>query len=316
MVDEPRYSATAGQNAVIGTVRWSPAKSLWIGTMMLIAIIGGYHTFSVENFAVLLITTAITLCFGHSLGMHRLFIHNSYQTYKPVEYIFVWLGVLVGIAGPIGMMRTHDIRDWAQRQRQCHDYFAHRQVWYRDLWWQLHCDVKLDNPPEFTPEDEVENNKVYRFMESTWMLQQLPLVALLYAAGGWEWVIWGSSARISISVFGHWLIGYFAHNTGEQEWHVSGASVQGYNIKFCGLITMGECWHNNHHAFPGSAKLGIHDSQTDPGWWVLKLMQYLGWAWDLKTPKDLGNRKELLKLECIDNYMMTALVFSPLLIRK
>lgn len=293
MVNHPRYTAAHGQNAIDGSVSWSPAKSIWISSMAIGALAGGYMTVSIENTLVFLLTTAFVLCFGHSLGMHRLFIHNSYKTYKPVEYFFVWLGVLVGLAGPIGMMRTHDIRDWAQRQYKCHDHFAHRQVWYRDLWWQLHCDVVLDNSPEFTPEQEVANDKVYRFMENTWMLQQLPVAILLYIAGGIDWVIWGVFARVAISVFGHWLIGYFAHNQGEREWHVTGASVQGYNIRFCGLITMGECWHNNHHAFPGSALMGIHANQSDPGWWMLIIMKQFGLVWDIKTPEDLAYREEI-----------------------
>ena len=56
---------------------------------------------------------------------------------------------------------------------------------------------------------------------------------------------------------GHCLIGYFSHNAGHREWHVDGAAVQGCNVKFCDLITMGECWHNNQHAYPNSALLGI-----------------------------------------------------------
>ena len=68
---------------------------------------------------------------------------------------------------------------------------------------------------------------------------------------------------------GHWLVGYFAHNRGPRSWHIEGAGVQGYNVPYCGLITMGEAWHNNHHAFPGSARLGLRDGETDPGWWVL-----------------------------------------------
>ena len=56
---------------------------------------------------------------------------------------------------------------------------------------------------------------------------------------------------------------------------------------------MGEAWHNNHHAFPGSAKLGIYENQPDIGWWVLKILNKLRLVWDIKLPKDLPYRKEL-----------------------
>ena len=81
--------------------------------------------------------------------------------------------------------------------------------------------------------------------------------------------MWGICMRVAVSVTGHWFIGYFAHNQGARDWHVDGAAIQGFNIKFASLITMGESWHNNHHAFPGSALLGIEKNQLDPGWWVL-----------------------------------------------
>ena len=45
--------------------------------------------------------------------------------------------------------------------------------------------------------------------------------------------------------------------------------MQGYNVPFAALLTMGESWHNNHHAFPGSARLGLRAGEWDPGWWVL-----------------------------------------------
>ncbi len=69
-------------NAVDGQVRWSPIKSLWIFTHLAITIIGGIYTFSLETLLVFLFTTAATLCFGHSLGMHRKLIHHSYQCPK------------------------------------------------------------------------------------------------------------------------------------------------------------------------------------------------------------------------------------------
>ena len=101
------------------------------------------------------------------------------------------------------------------------------------------------------------------------MAQQIPWAILFFALGGVPWLVWGIALRVAACVTGHWLVGYFAHNRGPRSWHVEGAGVQGYNVPYCGLITMGEAWHNNHHAFPGSARLGLRDGEIDPGWWVL-----------------------------------------------
>ena len=56
---------------------------------------------------------------------------------------------------------------------------------------------------------------------------------------------------------------------------------------------MGEAWHNNHHAFPGSAVMGVYESQPDVGWWVLKFLNKIGLVWDIKLPQDLPYRQEL-----------------------
>lgn len=286
----------SGSSALEGTVRWSPFKSLWASAMYTVAILGGALTASWENAAVFALSSAITLCFGHSLGMHRLLIHRSYACPKWLEYCLVHLGVLVGLAGPIGMTRTHDLRDWAQRQPQSHPYFCHDSPIFKDWWWQLHCDIALDRPPNFTPPDGLADDRVYAWMERWWVLQQLPLAALLYFAGGTDWLIWGLAVRVAVSLTGHWLIGFIAHNRGHRRWHIEGASQQGYNVPFCGLITFGECWHNNHHAFPGSARLGLEPGQMDPGWQVLMIMEKLGLAWDFRLPADLEERPELLAL--------------------
>ncbi|MEK7740861.1 MAG: acyl-CoA desaturase [Pseudomonadota bacterium] len=289
----PTIYENSETNAFEAKVIWSPSKSIWVMMMYLFGVYGVLFLSSIENFLVFLISSAITLCLGHSLGMHRRLIHQSYECPKWLEYLFVHFGVIVGLAGPFGMVRTHDTRDWAQRQPQCYPYFSHQSSFLKDGFWQIHCDIVLKHPPIFK-EESILDTQFYRFMEKTWMLQQLPLALILYLIGGVEWVIWGTCLRVAISVTGHWLIGYFAHNSGHRSWHVNGAGVQGYNIKFCGLITMGECWHNNHHAFPGSAKLGLEKGQSDPGWWVLIILSKIGLVKNLKLVADLEERQELV----------------------
>ena len=98
------------------------------------------------------------------------------------------------MSGPFWMIRTHDLRDWAQRQPDCHDYLAHRRPMLVDAWWQMHCRLELAQPPRFDL-GRIGRDPFYRFLERTWMLQQLPIaIALLcaWAVGpGWS----GASAR-------------------------------------------------------------------------------------------------------------------------
>ena len=292
----PRMLDADATDAVTGTVHWKPIKSLWISAMTGIALLAGPIYATWDAVALFLVTTAVTVCLGHSLGMHRRLIHRSYDCPLWLERLFVYLGTLVGMAGPYGMIRQHDIRDWAQRKPACHPYLAHRSSMRRDGWWQLHCELKLAHPPQLVIEQRVASDPFYRFIESTWMAQQLPWALLFFAIGGLPWVVWGICARVAASVTGHWLVGYFAHNRGPRSWHLEGAGVQGYNVPYCGLITMGEAWHNNHHAFPASARLGLQDNEPDPGWYVLRALVRLGLVWNVKTPEQLPPRANLVRL--------------------
>jgi fatty-acid desaturase len=292
----PRMSDGSGTDAVAGEVNWKPVKSLWISAMTVAAMLAGPATFTWAALALFTVTTAVTVCLGHSLGMHRRLIHHAFECPIWLERLFVYLGTLVGMAGPYGMIRQHDIRDWAQRKPRCHAYLAHRSTLLRDGFWQLHCELKLRHPPELLIERRVANDVFYRFLERSWMAQQIPWALLFFVLGGASWVVWGIAVRVALSVTGHWLVGYFAHNRGPRSWHIEGAGVQGYNVPYCGLITMGEAWHNNHHAFPASARLGLLPGETDPGWWVLMLLARLGLVWDVKTPEVLPHRPNLTPL--------------------
>lgn len=281
-----------GCNPVDGRVRWDPVHSLWNGGMLVASVTLAPLTFSWGAFAVFILLTGATLLLGHSVGFHRRLIHRSFECPRQLERVLVWIGTLVGMSGPFWMMRTHDLRDWAQRQSHCHDYLAHRRSMLVDAWWQLHCRLELDHPPQFDLGD-AGRDQFYRVLERSWMAQQVPVALALFALGGWGWVVWGICVRVSVSVTGHWFIGYLAHNSGPQSWHVEGAGVQAHDVPWAAILTMGEAWHNNHHAFPGSAQIGLYSGQHDWGFHAIRLFEKLGLAWDLILPDNLPDRQEL-----------------------
>jgi len=291
-----RIQAGKETDPVRGRVRWAPKKSLWLGGMSSAALVLCPVFFSWSALALFLLTSAVTLCFGHSVGMHRRLIHRSFACPLWLEHACVYLGTLVGMAGPLGMIRLHDFRDWAQRQPACHDYFCHRKSFWRDAWWQLHCELALHDPPAFRLEPALANDRFYARLEATWMWQQAPWALLFFAVGGWPWLAWGICARVAVCVTGHWLIGHFAHRQGGQHWIVEGAAAQGYNVKLAGLISMGESWHNNHHAFPESARLGLLPGEIDLGWQLIRLFAALGLATNIKTPGVLPARPALRRV--------------------
>ncbi len=279
-----------GADPVAGSVSWDGARSLWNGGMMLAALVFCGPLFTWGAFAVFLGVLLVTMCTGHSVGFHRRLIHRTFQCPKWLERILVWSGVLVGMHGPFWVVRSHDIRDWAQRQPNCHAFLKHAGGFWRDGWWNLHCTLHLDNPPGFDPGPGIGDDGFYRFLQRTWMLQQLPLAILFYAIGGWPWVVWGICARVTVGVSMHWFVGYICHTHGPQSWQVDDGAVQAHDVPWAAIISMGESWHNNHHAFPASARHGLYPGQSDIGFRFIQLLEMLGLAWDIQTPDALPAR--------------------------
>jgi len=283
---------TPGCSPTMGLVRWDPVHSLWNGGMLAASLIFAPALFTWRAFVVFMALTGATLLLGHSVGFHRRLIHRSFDCPLWLERGLVWAGTAVGMSGPFWMIRAHDLRDWAQRQADCHDYLAHRRSLLVDGWWQLHCRLELAHPPTFTL-GRAGDDRFYRFLEATWMAQQLPIALILFMSGGWSWVVWGVCVRISASVTGHWFVGHLAHRTGPQNWLVNDAGVQAHDVPWAAIPTMGEAWHNNHHAFPGSARIGLYPGQSDWGYAFILLLKRLGLAWSIALPEHLARDNAL-----------------------
>lgn len=279
-----------------GRVRWDTGRSLWNGSMLVAALILGPMYFSWSALAVFFVLCFFTLCCGHSVGFHRRMIHRSYKCPKWLERIMIYLGTAVGMGGPLWTIRTHDMRDWAQRTPDCHAFFVHDAGPLKDAWWYLHSRMELENPPKFDPGPEFGDDKFYRFLNATSMLQQLPIAVILYAFGGIPWVVWGVCVRVAACTTMHWYISRLAHTRGPRSWMVDGVGLMGYDVPLWAIPTMGESWHNNHHAFPASARHGLFPGQIDIGFMYLLLLQKLGLAWDIQTPQNLPARKGLRSL--------------------
>ncbi len=282
--------------ALEGRIVWDAPKSLWWFAHATGAVAAVTLFPSWDAVAVMVALTAVTICAGHSVGMHRLLIHRSFDAPLWLERLLVWLGTLVGMAGPMGMIRAHDLRDWHQRQTFCPPHPSHGAGFWRDAWWQMHCRYALTNPPLLTIEARIARDPVLRGFEATWMLQQLPVALVLYALGGLPWVLWCICLRITLSLTGHWAVGHYAHRQGHQGWRIAGLPVQGYNLPRLGLITFGEAFHGNHHAFPHSAQLGLEPGQPDPGFWLIRTLAAAGLARNIHLPDSAPPRPGLTRV--------------------
>jgi len=276
-------------NPSVGEVVFDPVKTLWTGGMMALCLclIPLFTNWSAVILGLSL--TYVTLLLGHSVGMHRMMIHKSFKAVPLLRYILLYIGALVGIGGPSQVIRIHDTRDWAQRAPNCHDFFSHNRGFFRDLTWQLFYKFNFKNPPTLQIEGEISNDPFLKHIDKYWSWHQLGLAGFLFVWGGWPFVVWGIFVR--------------CHNPGPGRWDVATAGVQASNLKLHatlgGFITHGECWHNNHHAFPESAQIGLERGQLDPAWILILALNKLGLVYDISRPRrnieDLSLRAPLPK---------------------
>lgn len=273
-----------------GELVWAKGRSLWLIGMLGTWLALGWATATPQVVLLWAGTTAFTLCLGHSVGLHRGVIHRAFRMGKTLETALVYLATLCGMGGPIMMFRMHQLRDHWQNQRMGPEYFAYDHGIGRDFLWYLHVDyVPRNLAYEPALPMRVAEDPIYRFLDRTWMLQQLPWAALFYALFGLGGVVWGVAARVATGVLGHWVVNYFAHTRGEIAYELAGGE-EGRNNWVFGALSMGEGWHNNHHAYPESARIGLRPHEIDPGWLALRALAALGLVWDLQTAASLPLR--------------------------
>jgi stearoyl-CoA desaturase (delta-9 desaturase) len=111
----------------------------------------------------------------------------------------------------------------------------------------------------------------------------LVLALVLLAALGPAGVAVCLCARTAASIVGHWFVGYAAHAWGERRFLINGATESGTNVWLLGVLAFGEGFHNNHHAYPGSARMGIRRHELDLGWVVIYALEQLRLVCDVRA---------------------------------
>lgn len=265
-----------------GEVRLSAQKMLWNGALLLSCAAAPWFW---DPGAVLFTgaSAVFVLAVGHSAGFHRGVIHGSYRMGRGTEGALVYLAVLAGLGGPLAMMRMHNTRDRWQNRAEAPNYYTFAHSALCDAVWYLFCEHRGAPAPI---DEERSRRPWYRFLEQTWPLHHLGWAVALYLWGGPAWMVWGAGVRAAVCVLGHWYVNYAAHTVGYRRWRMPGSGEEGRNHLWFGALAMGEGWHNNHHAWPDSAQIGLAPWEFDPGWWVVCALRALGLVWDVKTVGD------------------------------
>ncbi len=132
-----------------------------------------------------------------------------------------------------------------------------------------------------------------------WVALTLGLPFLLgYAAGGtWqrglEALVWGGLIRIFLYQHATFAVNSICHMFGRQDYR---SRDEARNNWVVALLVFGEGWHNNHHAFPASARHGLDRLQLDVSWWVIRGLEKLHLVWNVHVPSPEQRRRRRLEI--------------------
>ncbi|MBF2005084.1 MAG: fatty acid desaturase [Chlorogloeopsis fritschii C42_A2020_084] len=213
---------------------------------------------------------------GICLGYHRFLTHRSLHLPKWLEYAIATLGALAMQGGPIFWVAGHRMHHIHTEDKDKDPYSSQRGFWWSHMLWIFYPQPEFfdyEIYKKFAP--DLEREPFYRWLNRYFLLLQIPVAILLYALGGWSFVIYGIFLRAVLLWHTTWLINSAAHLRGDRRFNVKDNSR---NLWWAALLTYGEGWHNNHHAYPNVAKAGLRWWEVDMTWWAIKILQAMGLA--------------------------------------
>lgn len=245
---------------------------------------------------VLLVVMYVACGLGITVGYHRLFSHRSFKTTPPIRASFAILGAMT-IQGPLTQWVTdhrkhHVLSDHEGDPHSPHVGRGGAHGRLAGLWWShmgwLFRTKGMERGERWGR--DLYGDPLIRRIDQLYMVWVLLSVGIPFAVGvavrgtwlgGVEAMIWGGLIRIFLFQHVTWAINSVCHTFGKRPYTTSD---QSRNVWMLALPSFGEAWHNNHHAFPGSAVHGLGRRQLDVSAATIGLLERLGLAWDVKRP--------------------------------
>ncbi len=238
-------------------------------------------TFEWTAVAAAAVVLYITGGLGIALCFHRTLTHRGLRLRKPLEYVLSVFGTLALQSDPIRWVATHRIHH-ARSDMQGDPHGRDRGFRWAHMNWLYQRNDALPTEADlrhFAP--DLYASRFYRALPYAQWPLHLALAAILFALGGWSWVIWGMAVRLVVSYHATWLVNSAAHSIGYRTYRTRDLST---NCWWVALVSWGEGWHNNHHAFPYSARHGLRWFEIDPTWWIVKALSIVRLADGVRLP--------------------------------
>lgn len=235
--------------------------------------------------------------FGITIGYHRLFTHKSFRTPRPVAALLAIMGAMAAEGSLMQWVSAHRLHHQHSDQHgDPHSPHLHgnslvaalRGMWHAHIGWALKK-RKDENTGRNTR--DLNKDPWLRFVNRlfpVWVGLGLLIPAVLGGLMTMSWMgvllglLWGGLVRVLLVHHVTWSINSVCHIWGSRPYESRDHSR---NNAIFGILALGEGWHNNHHAFPSSARHGLSWWQFDASYVVIRAMQVVGLASDLRVPR-------------------------------
>jgi stearoyl-CoA desaturase (Delta-9 desaturase) len=243
----------------------------------------------------LLLGMYLSTAIGITVGFHRLFTHHSFETNRVVQFILAVLGSMA-VEGPVLEWvalhrRHHQHSDDPQDPHSPHNHGRGVRgillgFWHAHLGWIF--EPAPPDLPRYVP--DLQQNGAVRKVSALFPMWVAAGLLIPAALGGlltatWTGVLsgfaWGGLARVFLVHHVTWSVNSICHIWGTQPFR---SHDQSRNNAMIGLLSLGEGWHNTHHAFPTSARHGLRWWEIDASYWVIRALAMVGLAWNVKLP--------------------------------
>lgn len=237
----------------------------------------------------------VAIAMGVTLGFHRMLAHGSFHARAPVRFILLALATLSFQGGPATWAATHR-RHHARADQPGDPHSPMEGLFHAHLGWLL----KGRLVSRGVVHERLMRDPVVRFIERTqvfWMLFGLVLPGLLAFAitgslvAGLYGALWGGAVRLFLQHHTTWAVNSLGHAWGTRPYK---APDEARNNVLVAIFSFGEGWHNNHHAFPGSAYIGHRWYQFDLGKVLIKVMAWMRLVTQVHYP-DRSEREARLR---------------------
>jgi stearoyl-CoA desaturase (delta-9 desaturase) len=245
----------------------------------------------------LILATVLYFVAGHgvTIGFHRLLTHKSFRTSRPVKVALTVAGSMSfqgGVTSWVANHRRH--HSYTERDGDPHSPHGHgdglvahlRGLWHAHMGWFFKPN---DTSTERYAPDLLEDRDVVvvNALFPLWCVVSLALpFGLGYFIGGslmagLTALLWAGAVRICLLQHVTWSVNSVCHMFGRRPFKTRDRST---NISGLAILSMGESWHNAHHAFPTLARHGVDRGQLDTSAMVIRFFERLGWAWEAHWP--------------------------------